>query len=131
MLEFLTGNYIVDRINHKRKVREGFADIMEPIPLFDPNDKTAVIALIVSLIISFITAYIAFQCNCNENAGVRFITTLFAFFFSGIYLIYYFIVYIIFDAQCSGTKNFIPNKLMPISKNITKVITKKKKKKRS
>ena len=107
MIEFLVGNYMVDRANHNKKIKEGFIDEMDSLPLFDMNEKGAVAALIVSLIISFITAYIAYQCNSCENAGVRFIVTLFAFFFSGFYLVYYFIVYIIFDAQCSGTKDFL------------------------
>ena len=107
MIEFLVGNYLVDRVNHKKKLKEGFVDEMDTLPLFDVNEKGAVAALIVSIIISFITAYIAYQCNSNENGGVKFIVTLFAFFFSGFYLIYYFIVYIIFDAECNGTKDFL------------------------
>ena len=122
MIEFLVGNYIVDRINHKKKLKEGFTDTMDRVPFVDPSDKTVVAALIVSLVISFITAYIAFMCNGGENAGVRFITTIFAFFFSGIYLIYYFIVYIIFDAKCSGTEDIIP------TRNIKAVINRRYKK---
>ena len=124
MMEFLVGNYIVDRINHKKKIKEGFTDTMERVPFFDVSDQTAVAVLIVSLVISFITAYIAFMCNGGENAGVRFITTIFAFFFSGIYLIYYFIIYIIFDAKCSGSDDIIP-------KNISLTINKKSKRRKS
>ena len=124
MMEFLVGNYIVDRINHKKKIKEGFTDTMERVPFFDVSDQTAVAVLIVSLVISFITAYIAFICNGGENAGVRFITTIFAFFFSGIYLIYYFIIYIIFDAKCSGSDDIIP-------KNISLTINKKSKRRKS
>jgi hypothetical protein len=107
MIEFLVTNYVVDKINHNKKLKEGFVDELDTLPLFDFNEKGAVVALVVSLIISVVTAYIAHQCNRNENSGVRFIITLFAFFFSGFYLIYYFIVYIIFDAKCSGTKEFL------------------------
>ena len=124
MIEFLVGNYIVDRINHKKKLKEGFTDTTDRVPFVDPSDKTVVAALIVSLVISFITAYIAFMCNGGENAGVRFITTIFAFFFSGIYLIYYFIIYIIFDAKCSGSDDIIP-------KNISLTINKKSKRRKS
>lgn len=120
MLEFLIGNYVVDRHNHKKKIREGFADNMTELPVFDVSDGNAVAALIVSLIISFITAYIAYQCNKYENAGVKFLITIFAFFFSGIYLIYYFIIYVILDAECSGTNDFL--------KSATKVVKKKGKK---
>ena len=125
MIEFLIGNYIVDRKNHKRKIKEGFVDSLDPMPFFDFNDQGAVAALVVSLVIAFITAYIAFQCNSYANAGVRFITTLFAFFFSGIYLIYFFIVYIIFDDTCNGTKD-----IFKMTKNIETTIRKKKRKPR-
>ena len=108
MIEFLVGNYLVDKSHHSKKVKEGFVDEMDSIPIFDTNDKGAIAALIVSLIIACITAYIAYQCNAGENTGVRFLVTLFAFFFSGFYLVYYFIVYIILDAKCSGTKDFLP-----------------------
>ena len=124
MMEFLVGNYIVDRINHKKKIKEGFTDTMERVPFFDVSDQTAVAVLIVSLVISFITAYIAFICNGGENAGVRFITTIFAFFFSVTYFIYFFIIYIIFDAKCSGSDDIIP-------KNISLTINKKSKRRKS
>ncbi len=58
--------------------------------------------IIVALIISFGTAYLAFTCNDKETPATRFIVTLFAFFFSGIYLIYYFIIYILLNKKCNG-----------------------------
>ena len=54
------------------------------------------------LIISFGTAYLAYSCNEKETPSTRFLITLFSFFFSGIYLIYYFILYIVFDKKCNG-----------------------------
>ncbi len=58
--------------------------------------------IIVTLIISFGTAYLAFSCNDKETPATRFVATLFAFFFSGIYLIYYFIIYILLNKKCNG-----------------------------
>jgi len=119
MLEFLIGNYAVDRHRHTMKIKEGFAENMGEMPVFDVSDTNAVVALIVSLVISFITAYIAYKCNSAENAGVKFLITLFAFFFSGLYLVYYFIIYIILDAKCSGTKDFLKS-VKQVSKKTTK-----------
>lgn len=116
MLEFLIGNHVIDRCNHKKKIKEGFADNMSDMPIFDVSDTNAVVALIVSLVISFITAYIAYKCNSAENAGVKFLITLFAFFFSGLYLVYYFIIYIILDAECSGTKDFLKSAAKVVKK---------------
>lgn len=58
--------------------------------------------IIVVLIISFGTAYLAFSCNDKETGATRFVATLFAFFFSGIYLVYYFIIYILLNKKCNG-----------------------------
>ena len=65
--------------------------------------------IIIALIISFGTAYIAFSCNEFEKPATRALSTIIAFFFSGFYLIYYFIVHVMFDRKCSsrGINNII------------------------
>lgn len=58
--------------------------------------------ILITLFIAFGTAYLAFECNDKESQATRFIITLFAFFFSGIYLVYYFILYILLNKKCNG-----------------------------
>ncbi len=58
--------------------------------------------IIISLLIAFGTAYLAFSCNDKETPATRFIVTFFAFLFSGIYLVYYFIIYILLNKKCNG-----------------------------
>jgi hypothetical protein len=58
--------------------------------------------ILITLFIAFGTAYLAFECNDKETPATRFIITLVAFFFSGIYLIYYFIIYILLNKKCNG-----------------------------
>ncbi len=58
--------------------------------------------ILVSLIIGFFTAYLAYSCNEKETPATRCVITLFAFFFSAIYLVYYFIIYVILNKHCSG-----------------------------
>ena len=67
--------------------------------------------IITALIISFGTAYIAYSCNEYEKPATRALSTLIAFFFSGFYLIYYFIVHVLFDRKCSsrGINNIVKN----------------------
>ena len=70
--------------------------------------------IITALIIGFGTAYIAYSCNKYETPATRALSTIIAFFFSGFYLIYYFIVHVLFDRKCSS-KN-----INNIIKNISK-----------
>jgi hypothetical protein len=58
--------------------------------------------IILSILIGVGTAYLAYSCNLNETPATRLIITLFAFFFSGIYLLYYFIIYILLNKKCNG-----------------------------
>jgi len=67
--------------------------------------------IIMALVIAFGTAYIAYACNEYEKPATRALSTLVAFFFSGFYLIYYFIVHVLFDRKCSsrGINNIVKN----------------------
>jgi uncharacterized protein YybS (DUF2232 family) len=74
-------------------------------------NKIPVSWIIIALIIGFGTAYIAYSCNEYEKPATRALSTLIGFFFSGFYLIYYFIVHVLFDRKCSsrGINNIIKN----------------------
>ena len=67
--------------------------------------------IIIALFISFGSAYIAYSCNEYENPATRALSTIVAFFFSGFYLIYYFIVHVLFDRKCGsrGINNIVRN----------------------
>jgi uncharacterized protein YybS (DUF2232 family) len=76
------------------------------------NNNTIPTSLIImALVISFSTSYIAYSCNQFEKPATRALSTLIAFFFSVFYLIYYFIVHVLFDRKCSsrGINNIIKN----------------------
>jgi uncharacterized protein YybS (DUF2232 family) len=67
--------------------------------------------IVLALLISFGTAYIAYSCNEYEKPATRALSTIIAFFFSGIYLVYYFIVHVLFDRKCGsrGINNIVKN----------------------
>ena len=58
--------------------------------------------IVLSILIGMGTAYLGYSCNLNETPATRFMITIFAFFFSGIYLLYYFIIYILLNKKCNG-----------------------------
>lgn len=67
------------------------------------NDETVPTSwIIMALVIGFGTAYIAYSCNEYEKPATRALSTIIAFFFSGFYLIYYFIVHVLFDRKCGS-----------------------------
>lgn len=76
--------------------------------------KIPVSWIIMVLIISFGSAYIAFCCNEYEQPSTRALSTIVAFFFSGFYLIYYFIFHVLFDRKCGSRR--INNVIKNISK---------------
>jgi len=92
--------------NHKKK-HENFTNNTD---LYD-NFNIPASWIIMALIISFGSAYIAYSCNHYEKPATRALSTIIAFFFSGFYLIYYFIVHVMFDRKCGsrGINNIIRN----------------------
>jgi predicted permease len=94
--------------------------IFKSVEHFNSNNETSqpmnipVSWIIIALLISFGTAYIAYTCNEYEKPASRALATIIAFFFSGFYLIYYFIVHVLFDKKC-GSRS-----INNVIRNITK-----------
>jgi len=96
-------------------------------------DSMGMIGLIISIMISLATAYLAYECNRGSNAGVRWLVTLVAFLFSGLYLIYYLFAHVVFGDQCKTRKlNFFSKGMRGMKKRklVKRKKTKKKKTKR-
>ena len=68
------------------------------------------INIIISFVISLAAAYFAYECNSHETKATQFIYTIIAFFFPGLYLIYYFIRHVIIGDKCGG-KHLMMKKL--------------------
>lgn len=66
--------------------------------------------IVVALVISLAAAYFAYECNSHETKATQFIYTVIAFFFPGLYLIYYFIRHVIIGDKCGG-KHLMMKKL--------------------
>jgi hypothetical protein len=99
MIEFFTALKTIDSIQNTND-----PEIDKSITNFLFNN-IPVSWIIAAFIISFGSAYLAFKCSFNESPASRTLYTLFGFFFSGIYLIYYFIVNIMLDKNCFSGKS--------------------------
>lgn len=58
------------------------------------------ISWILSFILAIGAAYMAFICNSRNGLGMQLFSTVFAFIFSGLYIIYYFIRYVLAGSEC-------------------------------
>ena len=103
MLELFTIFKVIESYTNVEELRENFDGY---VPTTIPTSW-----IITALIISFGSAYIAYSCNEFEQPATRALSTIIAFFFSGFYLIYYFIVHVLFDRKCGsrGINNIVKN----------------------
>ena len=90
MLELFGTMFLTDKLSNK-----------EEFQLMDSSSYPWT-WIIMTILIALGTSYLAFSCNDKETPATRFVVTLFAFLFSGIYLMYYFIVYILLNKKCNG-----------------------------
>jgi hypothetical protein len=103
MLELFTIFKVIESYTNVEEIKEGFNDY---VPTTIPTSW-----IITAILISFGSAYIAYSCNEFEQPATRALSTIIAFFFSGLYLIYYFIVHVLFDRKCGsrGINNIVKN----------------------
>jgi len=110
MLEFFTISYFCDKKKrNKNDENENVKKLFENneyvcnILEIDKNINLDLINLlsgIISLFISIYTAKLAYDCNIKADTFSQIIVSLFGFFFSGMYLLYYFIWHIILQNKC-------------------------------
>jgi hypothetical protein len=73
--------------------------------------------IIIALIIGYGAAYIAYECNKTETPASRALATILAFFFSGFYLLYYFIIHVLFGKKCGKGNNYSRSYLVFVKKS--------------
>ena len=69
-------------------------------PFINSLNNVKLLGTLLSFTISFATAYLAYQCNLNTDKLSRYIITILAFLFSGIYLVYYLFSHVVFGYPC-------------------------------
>ena len=103
MLELFTIFKVIESYTNVEELKESFNG---DVPTTIPSSW-----IITAILISFGSAYIAYSCNEYEQPATRALSTIIAFFFSGFYLVYYFIVHVLFDRKCGsrGINNIVKN----------------------
>jgi hypothetical protein len=110
MLEFFTVVALAEHMKNKKdkenkQLSEYFDDEQKNIQVVYSEKPLNLNALnlvggILALIIGLFTARLAYGCNLKSDPVVRVLSMLFGFFFSGLYLLYYFFRYIILGNKC-------------------------------
>jgi|688.fasta_scaffold133763_2 hypothetical protein len=109
MIEFFTICSISNKLEKNKnkenlKVKELFNNNENIINILKTSNINTnalnLVAGIIALIISIFTAKIAYNCNINTSPVSQIIAVLFGFFFSGCYLLYYFIWHILLKNKC-------------------------------
>lgn len=94
MLELLTMNSLL----------QGEVPSMEKFTNSATTGITIVTGILI-LLIACLTAYLAWSCHTAGGSKFhRFLISAFAFLFSFLYLIYYFLRFIVFGEDCPGRK---------------------------
>jgi hypothetical protein len=109
MLEYFAIASLVEHMENKKKkedvkLQEYFSDDQKDIQVVvTKSSNYQVVNLvmgIISIIIAILTARLAYDCNKKSDIVVRLLATIFGFFFSTMYLFYYFIRYILLGGKC-------------------------------
>ena len=103
MIEYLTVCAYVENKDMKKQQEDlKLSKFLNHI--YEEDTNTSQISYIlytcISLIISLLTANLAYNCNLKSDIVYKIMATLFGFFFSFIYLIYYFIRHILLGQKC-------------------------------
>jgi hypothetical protein len=110
MLEFFAIATLAEHMKNKKeeedaRMKEYFNQGQEDIRVViskQPMNLQAInlIAGVLALVIGLFTARLAYNCNAKSDPVVRILALLFGFFFSGLYLIYYFLRYVLLGQKC-------------------------------
>lgn len=96
-------NYIMLDILSSTLCAEKFFNGDNDLNFLDYFTNITPIGTILSFIISLSTAYLAYQCNKKNGIIIKIVMSVFAFLFSGIYLIYYLFAHVLFGNNCKTT----------------------------
>jgi hypothetical protein len=115
MLEFFAISSLAEHMSNKKKEEDrkmqeyfhensgGRSDEIHTVVItqskMNMNSMNLLLGIF-SIIIAIFSARLAYNCNAKADTVVRIMATLFGFFFSGLYLIYYFIRYILMNNKC-------------------------------
>ena len=110
MLDFFTIATISNKLKKYKdrenlKIKEMFSNNDNIVNVLTTSNDINMSALnlvagIIALIVSIFAAKLAYNCNIKASPVVQVLYVLFSFFFSSIYLLYYFIWHVLLKNKC-------------------------------
>lgn len=105
MLEYFCASLLTEHLSNKkekedRKYEKFYVEILPTSSSSSENNSINLFVGIIALIVSLLTARLAYDCNAKSSPALRLLATLFGFFFSSLYLVYYFLRYVLFQGKC-------------------------------
>jgi|SaaInlStandDraft_1057018.scaffolds.fasta_scaffold35496_2 hypothetical protein len=105
VLEYFAVSHLANNMNQvSKKEDKHLTEIIVTNGLSNNNslniDALTLVIGLVALLISIYTAKLAYNCNIKATDVSRMVATLFGFFFSGTYLIYYFVWHKVLGNKC-------------------------------
>jgi len=83
------------------KLRDNFQqEKFEVHPNNQNMDILTIVSALITLTISFLTAKLAYDCNKKAKNASKIVVSIFAFFFSWSYLLYYFVWHLLLGNKC-------------------------------
>ena len=108
MLEYFCASLLAEHLTNKKEKEDKKYEkfyVETQLPMALPSSPTNLQGInlvvgIVALIVALLTARLAYDCNAKSSVALRLLATLFGFFFSSLYLLYYFLRYVLFNGKC-------------------------------
>ena len=83
------------------KLRDSFGqETFQVNSSYNQLDVLTIVSGLITLIISFLTAKLAYDCNRKGNTVSKVFVSIFAFLFSWSYLLYYFVWHLLLGNKC-------------------------------
>lgn len=110
MLEFFAISALAEHMKNKKekedkRMEEYFDNEQKDVQIVVQKSNVNLQAVnlilgVLGIVIGILTARLAYMCNYKSDPMVRVLAVLFGFFFSGMYLIYYFVRYVLLGQKC-------------------------------
>lgn len=107
MLEYFCASLLAEHLENKKekedkKYEKFYVETQLPVMKMSGSNLQGMNLVVgmIALVIAMLTARLAYECNVKSSPALRILASIFGFFFSSVYLLYYFLRYVLFNGKC-------------------------------